>query len=231
MRIGAFLAAGALVATVPVQAQCWGEAEQAAARVHQFQTMLMVTALRCHAAGIDITGDYGRFVTGQAGAITRANLVIKQHFAAAGGAQADYDRFATALANHYGTGATSPADCAESAALAHDAAAADAAGLEALASTRLFPAVLPGGACGAPTMATAAPTTRRARPATVTLALAAPPVQAAAPPILPLAPPPPERAPVTLPAEVTTALAVLARFDAARAASAAVDGTQVALAH
>lgn len=169
---------------------CWQDNEVSAARVRQMQTMLMVATLRCRAAHVDIVKDYDGFVTARGAAIASANEAIKRHFAQAGGAQADYDRFATSLANGYGDDATDEASCAEAAALAHDATAAtDAPALQAVAA-RLFPSALPGGVCSTPRMAEA----ERAAPV---IALAAPAETA-----------------VTLPADVVAALTVMARLQA-----------------
>ena len=205
----AALALAATGAAVPAQAQghCWAEREVAAAQVREMQTMLMVAALRCRAAKIDISAEYNGFVTTQKDAIEHANLVIKQHFAAAGGEQADYDHFATALANGFGDDQTSESSCAEASTLAHDATAAPPAGVEALAMARVFPTALPDGDCAAPAVG-------------VTLAVAMPVATAKAEPqptLIALAPPPPEAAtPVTLPADVVAAMTVMARFQASR---------------
>jgi hypothetical protein len=205
-------------AAVPAQAGCWNTRETSAAQVREMQTMLMVAALRCRAAHIDISADYDGFIIAQKDAIAAANLVIKQHFAAAGGAQADYDRFATSLANGFGDDATTEASCAEAATLAHEGSAAAPAQLQQVADARVFPASLPGGVCGAP-----------ARP--VTMALATPAHAETLPPIVALAAPQPTPQPVTLPADVVAALTVLAHYRVAEAAPAAGSPTRTALAH
>ena len=210
---------------MPAQAQdrCWSEREVAAAQVREMQTMLMVAALRCRAVNIDISADYNGFVATQRAALERANLVIKQHFAAVGGQQADYDRFATSLANGFGDGQTNESSCAEAAALAHDGAAATADAVEALAMARVFPTALPDGRCAVPAGG-------------VTLAVAGPAAAAAAardvlPVLLALAPPPadaPAATPVTLPADVVAAMTVLARFQASQAKAMPATPTQLA---
>jgi hypothetical protein len=159
---GAALALVATAAAVPAQAHCWGEREVAAAQVREMQTLLMVAALRCRAAHMDFSAQYDGFVIAQHDALARANLVIKQHFAGAGGTQADYDRFTTSLANGFGGEATTEASCSEAAILAQDGSAAGPAALEPLAAARVFPVSLPGGNCPGP----AAP---------VTMAMAQPP--------------------------------------------------------
>lgn len=214
--------AGVLLAAtgagVPAQAGCWNTREASAAQVREMQTMLMVAALRCRAAHIDISADYDGFIIAQRDAIATANLAIKQHFAAAGGAQADYDRFATSLANGFGDDATTEASCAEAAALAHEGSAAAPAQLQQVADARVFPTSLPGGVCDAP-----------AKP--MAMALATPAKDEALPPVVALVSPPTASQPVTLPADVVAALTVLAHYRAAEAGPTANGPTQTALAH
>lgn len=226
-RWAAALALCGMGTAVPVQAKCWNEREVAAAQVREMQTMLMVAALRCRASHIDISADYGTFVVAQKDVIDRANMVIKTHFAQQGGQQADYDHFATSLANGFGDDETTEATCADAVHLAHDGAVAAADALETLAAARVFPAALPEGACSGP-----------AKPA-VTLAASAPKKEAVAlaakeplPPVINLAPPPAETAAVQLPADVVAAMTVLARFQAqqASASTLAPGATQVAIA-
>jgi len=210
----AALALAATGAAVPAQAQghCWAEREVAAAQVREMQTMLMVAALRCQAAHIDISAAYNSFLTTQKDAIEHANLVIKRHFAAAGGQQADYDHFVTLLANGFGDDQTSEATCGEASALARDATASAPDGVEALAIARVFPTALPDGDCAVPSGG-------------VTLAAATTPAPVRAealPTLLALAPPSPAVAPVTLPADVVAAMTVMARFQAPRVALASL---------
>jgi hypothetical protein len=224
--LGAIAGLSMTIASMPAQAapSCWADREVSAARVRQMQTMLMVAALRCRAGGIDIVADYDGFVTAQHDQIVAANLVIKQHFAQAGGNQVDYDRFATSLANGYGDAETNQGTCAEAAAMAHEGSAATAAALQQVASARLFPAALPGGPCAAPAGTTLAavtaptPVPAEEAPAPILMLAAAFPAAPAAPP------------PVTLPNDVIAALTVLARYHAAQPmlASATVAPTQIA---
>ncbi|WP_156679070.1 hypothetical protein [Sphingomonas profundi] len=180
-RVAACCAFLGMIGAVPANAACWADRTREAVNVRELQTMLMVASLRCHAAGIDILADYNGFMQASRGAIEAANLEIKGHFAAEGGGQADYDRFTTLLANSYGDDATDPAACAEAAGTAHEIAAAPDQ-LHRLASARIFPRLLPGGACGVP-----------ARGAEMAV-IAAP------------------KAVVRLPEDVAAALAVMARY-------------------
>ncbi len=165
-RIGAV--AALLGAAVPAVAQpCWSPADADAARIRELQSMLMVAALRCRADGIDILADYDALVTAERPAFAAANASLRGHFAAGGGAagaagegtgegagEADYDHFATALANAYGDGGTREIGCNTAAGLMRDAAAApDRAALLRLASAAVPPRELPGGACAKPEIA------------------------------------------------------------------------------
>ncbi len=203
-RIHHWAAALALAATgaaVPMQAQahCWTTREASAAQLREMQTMLMVAALRCRAARMDITADYDDFVASQREMLAHANIVIKQHFAAEGATQADYDRFATSLANGFGDDQTTEGSCAEAAMLAHDASMVSPAALEPMAAARLFPVTLPGGYCSAepgPVMTAAAAPFRHAEP-----------VPEFAPEPAPLAPP--DAPPAPLPVAMAAALPIV----------------------
>ncbi len=201
---GVALAATGMAAPLQAASTCWSPAEANAAQIRDMQTMLMVAALRCRAAHIDISADYDGFVIAQKDMLAAANLVIKRHFAAAGGSQADYDRFATSLANGFGDDATTDATCADAAALAHDGSAAAPAQLEQVALGKVFPAMLPGGACSTATSATVA--------ASASLN------DEMQPPVIALAAP---QEPITLPVDVVAALTVLAHYKASEMAPSA----------
>lgn len=216
-HLAAALALAATGAAMPAQAQCWGVHDMQAASVRQMQTMLMVAALRCKAAGIDVSAEYNGFVTAQKETLAAEDMVIKRHFADAGGTQSDYDHFTTALANGYGDGQTSEATCAEAAALAHDGATvASLVALETMANARVFPAALPGGSCTAPATPVLALARPVAEPGLVVVATAPPATML--PPIVKIAAPVEPGQPVSLPADVVAAMTVLARFQVAQAA-------------
>jgi hypothetical protein len=141
------------MSAVPAQAamSCWNESATAAARVRDLQSRLMVDALRCRAYGIDILGAYNEFVRSNRATLQAANAVIMGQFERGygRGAQTEYDRFATALANAYGADRTSGATCAEAAGIAAEAVAAGG-DIERLVEIeeRLGAApALPGGQC------------------------------------------------------------------------------------
>jgi hypothetical protein len=94
----------ATLASAPAHAACWTAEEISAAKVRDMDTMLMVSALRCRNSGHDLLGSYNAFVRSGRGALTAANDSLRAHFEHAGGLNA-YDRYVTAIANHYGAGA------------------------------------------------------------------------------------------------------------------------------
>jgi hypothetical protein len=102
-HIVAALALAALSVT-SAHAACWSEVAVSAAKVRDFETMLMVSALRCRTADNAMLKQYNRFVTRSRPALAAVNETLRGHFARDGGLNA-YDRFVTAIANRYGAGA------------------------------------------------------------------------------------------------------------------------------
>ena len=139
----------ALALAARAEARCWREQEASAARLRQMQTMLMVAALRCRAAGMDIGDEYDGFVRAHRPTLDSANAVLRRHFEGPGAARSGYDRFATALANRYGRDATTPDDCAGAGMLARDLAGTDRSALSGIAASRVLPPALPDGSCRA----------------------------------------------------------------------------------
>jgi hypothetical protein len=150
--------AAALMICVSAPAQavmgCWNETQVAAAKVRDLQSRLMVATLRCSAMGVNVAEPYNRFVRANMAAIQGANGVLMAQFRSGFGGQAQgqvqYDRFATAMANVYGDDATDRTVCAQTAALAEEAAAAqgDVNQLVAIENRLGSEPELPGGQCG-----------------------------------------------------------------------------------
>jgi hypothetical protein len=178
------VAAAAAMVAVPAQAACWTVDEASAANIRQFQSMLMVTALRCQAAGEGMMVDYNQFVSSNRQAIVSENDHIRAHFIHAQGAvqgQRAYDSFTTSMANGYGAGEGAPASCRAAADLAREASAMAGSreGLLLLVNRLQLEARMPEGRCDvrAPLMvASATP----ARPYGVPVAYAAPVVRSVA---------------------------------------------------
>lgn len=146
------LAVGTLTFVQPVHAAtCWNQQEEAAAKVRDLQSRLMVATMRCRAMGIDILQAYNEFVRTNRSTIQAANGVIKAQFTTAYGqeGQAYYDRFTTALANEYGADPTSGAICSETEGAAAEAAEAngDLVRLLTVAERMGSEPRLPGGRC------------------------------------------------------------------------------------
>lgn len=148
----AVLALAGVGAAVPAQAAgCWSMEQVAAAKVRDLQSRMMVATLRCNAMQFDISNEYNAFVEANKATIQGANGVLKAYFNAQYGArgQDEYDRFATALANHYGDAGTDPALCRAARNTAIEAANARGDGFRLLAiEERLgVTMALPGGHC------------------------------------------------------------------------------------
>lgn len=96
----------ALLAT-PVQAACWSKEAVAAAKIREFETMLMVSALRCRNGGRDFLARYNQFVREGRPVLTKVNDTLRAQFTSEMGAGRGlnaYDGFVTSIANRYGAG-------------------------------------------------------------------------------------------------------------------------------
>jgi hypothetical protein len=102
----------------------WSEADRSAATIREFQTRLMVAALRCRAAGINVLASYNQFIAADRAEIAAANDRLKTHFASINSVTGDrdYDRYTTSLANNYAGEQWSPQSCDAAERLARRAA-------------------------------------------------------------------------------------------------------------
>ena len=159
VRDWGLLAGLALSCATPAQGgpACWSEADMDAAKVRDLQSRLMVATLRCQGAGFDITAAYNRFVVANRATLQGVNGVLMTSFRSGfgEGAQVEYDRYATALANAYGGNPTNRGVCANAERLANEAAGAagSLARLVALHSRVGLPPPRPGGVCASPAVA------------------------------------------------------------------------------
>lgn len=104
---GAALAAVVLAASPARADTCWTNAAYEAAQVRDFETMMMVSMLRCRLVGNDFTESYNRFIRANRPVLEAANQELKAQFAkAVGSARAlnAYDDYMTKVANGYGGG-------------------------------------------------------------------------------------------------------------------------------
>lgn len=131
--------ASALAMAAPAQAApCWSDTAIEAARIRQFETMMMVSTLRCRLVGADFSEAYNRFVREKRPVLVAAGEAMRAQFAQAVGAQralGAYDDFMTKVANSYG-GGMEGTKCADMASVAQAAAEAPAT-REALARLAL----------------------------------------------------------------------------------------------
>jgi hypothetical protein len=155
----AMMVAGAVLAlaSTPVNAACWTPREVAAAEVRDFDTMLMVSGLRCRFQSTALIDTYNTMVVRHRGALTEANMLLKAHFTAAVGGANALDSYITRVANRYGAGAEDlSCDSLRSIAEAALAEPSTLAALTALAERAAVRPELPEGACAAPNLQVAA---------------------------------------------------------------------------
>ncbi|MEP6786297.1 MAG: hypothetical protein ABI898_11230 [Sphingomonadales bacterium] len=164
------LAAGAMLALagVPVQAACWTPQQVSAAKVRDFDTMLMVSALRCRFESRQLVNDYNTMVMRHRAGLSEMNRTLGARFKAIHGEREglnQLDRYVTQVANHYGAGTSEQLTCASLVSIAEAAIAEPqtAAALIALADRAGVVPHTPEGVCEAPViMANSAATYRQA---------------------------------------------------------------------
>jgi hypothetical protein len=137
-------------------AACWTNEEVNAAKIKDFETMLMVSALRCKNTPADFITDYNKFVTSGRSTLVEVNQRLRGHFEKGTFPVAglnNYDRFVTAIANGYGAGGDG-ASCADMASLTTTAIQANASfnDLVLLAGDAGIAPIIDGEACGIPRM-------------------------------------------------------------------------------
>ena len=97
----------------PAHAACIDHQTATAARIHQFETMMMVVSLRCARIGYDMRGTYENMVIAHQAPFGQAATRLRHYL---GGDGIDphsggFDRYATILGNSYGGGATTLSAC------------------------------------------------------------------------------------------------------------------------
>lgn len=138
----------------PAQAACWTPVALSAAATREFDTMLMVSALKCRYERPELLARYNVIVRHNRPALVAANQRLRAYFESTVGkraAEGAYDRYVTRVANRYGAAAGS-LDCAAVLTLA-DTALAEPAAHDSLARLAVRAAVVPDVqslACSAP---------------------------------------------------------------------------------
>jgi len=111
------LASLALVAGQSAQAECIEEQVANAARLHEFQMLMMNINLRCTRIGVEITPHYEAMLATHQARFDEAVRRLQHYFALTAGHETKhggmYDRYATLIANRYGNGNTSTDRCRE----------------------------------------------------------------------------------------------------------------------
>ncbi len=102
----------ALALANPAQAACADREVANAARLTEFQTMMMAVSLRCLTIGVDMRNDFDAMTTRYSADFSGADEQVRRFFGPPtkkrGGA---YDRYAVVVANKYGGGTTTPRNC------------------------------------------------------------------------------------------------------------------------
>ena len=115
-RVAALFMAGlALAGAQTARAGCIDEPVTNAARLHEFETLMMDVALRCSLMGVAMRPDYEAMVNAHQALFDTAAQRLQGYFAtsatSANGHGGLYDRYATMIANTYGGGNTSLDKC------------------------------------------------------------------------------------------------------------------------
>jgi hypothetical protein len=111
--LAAALALAGLALSGTARAACIDRQTATAARIHQFETMMMVVSLRCGRIGYDMRSSYEGMVIAHQAPFGQAATRLRHYL---GGNAFDphsggFDRYATILGNTYGGGATTFSTC------------------------------------------------------------------------------------------------------------------------
>lgn len=143
---------GIMSSAPAMAAACWTEAAYKAAQIRDFETMMMVSTLRCRITGVDFSEPYNQFIRGKRSLLITANETLRGQFALAVGkarALGAYDDYMTKIANSYG-GGMAGMNCRDFASVV-DAAVAAPATMEAIARLAAMAGSeprVPGDRCG-----------------------------------------------------------------------------------
>lgn len=112
-RLAAALAMIGMVSVPAAQAACFDQATAQAARINEFETMMMVVSLHCSRIGVAMKDDFEAMRRAHEAPFGQAAMRLRRYL---GGQDEDlhsgqYDRFLTLTANRYGGGATRVDDC------------------------------------------------------------------------------------------------------------------------
>ena len=116
MRSAALGIAGLVFVTCgSAQAACIDPPVLGAARLHEFETMMMDASLRCNRIGVAMQTHYESMVVAHRVKFEEAAHKLQHYFALAADKEAQhggaFDRYATLIANRYGGGNTSLDTC------------------------------------------------------------------------------------------------------------------------
>lgn len=111
-RIAAALAV-AMLASPAAAAPCWAPAAIDAARVQQFEIMLMSVSLRCRLVGVDLARPFEQFRETHKIRLEAVLGALEEHYGARSSREGkrDLDHFVIQLANGFGGGRSDAASC------------------------------------------------------------------------------------------------------------------------
>lgn len=158
-------ALGAALFTNAAAASCWSDDAYKAAQLREFDTMMMVEALRCRKTPANFVHHYNTFVVASRPALVKANAHLRGHFEKRHGAKQAlnfYDNYMTTVANRYGAG-TEGLKCEDMASIVQAAIGTDGSP-EALHTIVAAAKMVPSIASERCTQETLTPVTVAARP-------------------------------------------------------------------
>jgi hypothetical protein len=109
----AAISAAALMASPAAATPCWAPEAIDAARIQQFEVMLMSVSLRCRVTGVDLAGHFEHFRDTHKATLEHVLAVLEEHYGARRSVQGkrDLDHFVIQLANGFGGGRSDSASC------------------------------------------------------------------------------------------------------------------------
>lgn len=118
--LGLALAAMLSASAAQANTSCWNAKDIAAARVRQFEAMMLTVGLRCARNGNNFRDKVERFFEANKSAIGEADKHLEARYGAnkSKAGRVDYDQYLTSLVNHYGSGRSDPQTCQTFSALA-----------------------------------------------------------------------------------------------------------------
>lgn len=107
---------------------CWNQAVTEAAQVKQFDIMMMVSTIRCHRKGVDLSSDYNKFVVSRRTVLQGVGKELVKQFGLnlrGNAAVMAYDHLGVVMANSFGNDGRGTRNCEDIRAIIKDALIAE----------------------------------------------------------------------------------------------------------